>query len=143
MKIEGQELTITPSSFSEAMALQVAIGKSLKGNKIDLSGLPEDLSSDVTPDKLSGTVGTLANLVLSVGTSQEVTDCLFKCAERAVYGLSKEKVDREFFEKVENRKLYYPIMIEVIKENVGPFFGGVGSLLQGLPGMFTSFLKSK
>lgn len=143
MKIEGQDLLITPASFADAMALQVAIGKALKGSKINLSGLSENLQDEVEIDKLSGTVETLANLALSVATNQEVSDCLFKCAERAVFGPNKDKIDKDFFEPVENRKLYYPIMIEIIKENVGPFFGGVSSLLNGLPGMISGFLKSK
>ena len=143
MKIDGKDFQLTPAGFEDAMTLQVAIGKALKGNKIDLSGLSEDLLADIDFSKASGLIETLINLVLSVSTSSEISDCLFKCLARSTFGPDKLRVDKSFFEDVENRKFYYPIMIEVIKVNVGPFFGGVGSLFSGIQGKITSFLKQK
>ena len=73
-------------------------------------------------------------MALSVITSKRVKDALFKCAEKALVGA--DKVDRSFFESVENREFYYPIMTEVIKVNLGPFFKSLGSLFGG-PGIFS------
>lgn len=118
MQINGSDLRITPAGFSDALALEKAIGRALKGTRLEL---PENVTSEVSADMFSDIIGA----VLGVATSDEVESCLFKCAERALAG--KEKIDRAFFEKVENRQHYYPIMVEVIKENVGPFFKGLGS----------------
>lgn len=115
MQINGKELMITPASFSEAMALQKAIGRALRGTKLEL---PENMTAQIDPS----TFGDIIGAVLGVATSDDVEAALFACSSRALYGPTKEPVNRDFFEKVENRELYYPIMIEIIKVNVGPFF---------------------
>lgn len=127
MNINGKELLVTPGSFSEAMALQKAIGRALKGTKLDLPG---DSLTELNPDALGDIIGA----VLGVATSDEVEAALFACSDRALYGPDKLKVDRDFFEVVENRELYYPIMVEIIKANVGPFFKGLASRFGALVG---------
>ncbi len=127
MNIYGKELLITPASFSEAMALQKAIGRALKGTKLEL---PANAVAEISPD----TFGDIIGAILGVATSDEVEAALFACSERALYGPNKVKVDRDFFEQVENRELYYPIMVEVIKANVGPFFKGLASKFGALMG---------
>lgn len=132
MQLNGKNLTVTPGSFSEAMALQKAIGRALKGTKLEL---PESSTIDLSPDK----IGDILGMVLGVATSNEVEDCLFACSARAVLG--QDKIDRDFFEKVENRELYYPIMVEVIKVNVGPFIKGLASQFGALGALVTSSPK--
>lgn len=117
MQIGGKELRITPAGFQDALALEKAIGRALKGTRLEL---PTDMQAEITGEMFSDIIST----VLNVATSNEVEACLFKCAERALLG--EEKIDLAFFESVENREHYYPIMIEVIKVNVGPFFKGLG-----------------
>jgi hypothetical protein len=140
MQVNGSELKIS-TSYEEADALLTAIMKALKGQKIDLEGVNADVLptpkegekidvSQIDLSKASGFIETIANLVLSTATSPEVKACLWTCAKRCVIG--NEKVDKDFFEKVENRKFYFPIMVEIIKENCGPFFAGLGSLFSGL-----------
>jgi hypothetical protein len=80
-------------------------------------------------------------MALSVITSKRVNQALFKCCETALLG--DDKIDRNFFESVENRELYYPIMVEVIKVNLGPFFKKIGSLFGGQGNILAGFLKSK
>lgn len=118
MSFNEKDLTISPASFEEAMDLQDAIGKALKGTKLEL---PEDTTADLSPDSFGDIIGA----ALGVATSKEVRNALFACSARAVYGPAKEKVDRDFFEKEENRGLYYPIMVEVIKKDIGPFIKGL------------------
>jgi hypothetical protein len=120
MNINGKELMISPASFSDAMALQKAIGRALKGTKLEL---PDSVTTDVSPEKLGDIIGA----VLNVATSDDVEAALFACASRAVYGADREKISRDFFETLENRELYYPIMVEIIKVNIGPFFKGLVS----------------
>jgi len=128
------------------MELQDAVGEALKGSKVDLRGVAgltgggaSLLDADV--GELSGPIETIAGMVLSVVTSKRVKEALFKCSEKALYGT--DKVDRDFFEKVENRELYYPIMTEVVKANLGPFFKRIGSLFGGPGNLLSNFLKSK
>lgn len=134
MQINGKELLITPAAFGDAMALQKAIGRALKGTKLEL---PESMAEKMDASQLGDIIGA----VLGVATSDEVEAALFACASRAVYGPGKEPISTEFFEKVENRELYYPIMIEIIKANVGPFFKGLSSKFEGLGQMLGNSRK--
>ena len=134
MQIGGKDLVITPAPFSDALALQKAIGRAIKGTKLDL---PKDAEIEMNLDN----IGSIIDMVLGVATSDEVEGCLLACASRALYGPTKEPVSRDFFEKIENRELYYPIMVEIIKANVGPFFKGLGSQFSGLAGKLGVSLK--
>jgi len=132
MQINGKELKITPAGFQDALSLQKAIGRALRGNKLNL---PESLSADMSMTEITG----LIDAILSVAVSDEITDCLFACSSRAMLG--NDKIDRDFFEKVENREHFYPIMIEVIKVNVGPFFKALISKFGGLGQVIASIQK--
>jgi hypothetical protein len=134
MQIEGKELLITPSSFFEAKALEKAIARSLKGSRIDLPG-------SITEDVKSENISDIINAVLGVAADDTVEACLFKCADRAVVGT--EKVTREYFEPVEHRKHYYPIMYEVMMANVGPFFSGIALQFGDIIGKIGSTPKAK
>jgi hypothetical protein len=131
--IDGKELIVTPASFAEAMAMQEVIAKALqeKGIKIDLS------SVDITEKNLKkmelGDVGWVLDPILTLTTDSEIRKHLFVCAERAMF--DKSKVNADLFEESENRKYYYPIMMEVLKVNIAPFFGLASSLFKNLPGL--------
>ena len=144
MKISGVDIHIEPASFADALALQKALGRALKGQKLDLGGISSDVIKkdasgkiDIASVDLSGAGGiatTVFNLLLGPACSDEVESCAMACAKRCLYGL--DKVDLDFFEQEKNRSLYYPIMIEVIKANCGPFikglvssFGDLGAIL--------------
>ena len=124
-------LNITQSSFSEAMALQRAVASAINKTKIQLNADIID-GAEIDADSLD----SIIKMILNVGISKEIEDCLFVCSERVTY--KNEKVNRDFFEKIENRALYYPIMFEVAKENLSPFFANLGSVLsditKNLPG---------
>jgi hypothetical protein len=136
MQLNGLELRITPGSFHDAKALEKAMERAIKGSQIDLNGVKSDImkkkadgSLDIASIDLSGAgpiVTTILNLVLGAACSDEVEACLFACSKTALLGT--EKIDAEFFENVDHRELYYPIMVEIIKVNVGPFFKGLASL---------------
>jgi len=131
--IDGKELIVTPASFADAMALKEVIVRALKENgiKIDLSSIefdPKDLER-----MEAGDVGWILEPVLTLMTDSAIRNHLFKCSERAMF--DKSKVDESFFDEVENRKYYYPIMMEVLKVNISPFFGLASSLFSNLPGL--------
>lgn len=144
VQVNGKRLLITPAAFEDAMELQDAVGNALKGAKLDLKGLDNvDASKLLETDvsTLSGPLESIIGMALSVVTSKPVRAALFKCCEKAVYG--EDRVTREFFEAEANRELYYPIMVEVVKVNLGPFFRKVSSLFMGHGGMLQRFLASK
>lgn len=139
--IDGKELIVTPASFAEAMALKEVIANALKENgiKIDLSSI--DISSDKLSDMEAGDVGWMLDPVLTLATDGAIRQCLFKCAERAMF--DKKKVNIDLFEEPDNRKYYYPIMMEVLKANISPFFGLASSLFSNLPGLTELVQKLK
>ncbi len=129
MKFDKKKLRITLSSFEDAFELQDSIARALKGNGLDI---PEGKDVDIN-------ISTFLDAALSTIANKEVRICLFKCAEKALYG--EDKIDNDFFEAKENRELYYPIMMEILKENVGPFMNGLLSLFGGIGGNLKNFLK--
>jgi hypothetical protein len=135
MQLGEKELRITPASFADANALQKAIGRALKGSSFDLSKLPGDSRAELPPGFLEGAIG----LILNVAISDDVEACLFECAKRVLWG--QDKIDRDFFEAVDHRELYYPIMYEIISENVGPFIKGLVSKFGALVGMIKNDQK--
>ena len=136
MKFDPSLLRVTLSPFMDGMALQTAVGKAFKGASLDLSQLSMEAEVD------GSILGKLLDGFLSLVISVEVRDALFKCAERALYG--NDKINADFFEPEDKRELYYPIMTEVLKTNLGPFIKGLGSMFSGLDlSKFQSFLKSK
>lgn len=140
MELAGKRLLVTPGNFAAAMELQAAVAEALKGTKLDLGGLAgAGLETDIAD--LAGPLDTILNSLLSIVTSKRVEAALFDCAKTVVWG--EDKITRDFFESIENRELYFPIMTEVVKANLGPFFKRIGSLLGGAEGMLSGFLKSK
>lgn len=135
MKIEGKTLNITPASFEEARRLAKAVERAIKGNKVDI---PSSMDDELTPEMLGGMI----DAVLSVDLSDEVESALFECAKRASLG-DEERITPEFFEPVERRKHFYPIMWEVLQANLAPFFGDAFTRLQDLAPNGASSLMSK
>lgn len=134
MQIGGKELIVTPAPYQDARALQKAIGRALKGVRIDLPGsVKEDLKAE--------SLSEILNAVLRVAVDDEVEACLFKCAERAVLG--GEKITQEYFENIDNRQHFYPIMYEIVMVNVGPFFSGIASGFGDIAGKLGVSLKPK
>lgn len=137
MTIDNKELLITPASFKDANYLKKMLCIALKqgGFNFDLSNL-NNIENNIE-QLLPG----LLNIVLSVATSDEVEAALFKCAEKALF--DKQKIDIDFFENIDNRQYYYPIMIELIKVNIAPFFKSLNSLLQNLGGLIQGFTQKQ
>ena len=143
MQIDGKELLITPASFGEVMALKKAIGDALRadGINIDLGGLKLDEGNPLESEVGGDTIGSLLENVVAIATNPEVQVHLFACCERVVLGDKRDKIDRDFFEAPENRKHYYPIMMEVLKVNLLPFFGNLGSVFSGFQSLITNIQK--
>lgn len=152
MKISGVDFHIEPASLQEALALQKAIGRALKGQKIDLGGVSSEVikkdavgNIDLASVDLSGAGGiatTIFNLLLGPVCSDEVESAAITCAKRCyVESGQKEPVDMDFFET--HRELYYPVLFEVIKVNCGPFIAGLVSSFGDLGAILGKSLKQK
>lgn len=120
MQINGVELMGSPASFGDVMGLKKALADALKGTSVSLDNLSPGAD-----------VGGVLDAILSVSTDEKVRECLFACSKRFVYGKDKLKINEEFFQDVKHWELYYPIMVEVVKVNLSPFFKGLnfGSLI--------------
>ena len=153
MKIQGVDIHIEEASFADALALQKALGRALKGQKLDLGGVSSDIikkdaagNIDVASTDLSGAGGvatTIFNLLLGPMCSDEVESAALSCAKKCYTENTKDPINADFFEKVENRGLYYPIMIEVIKVNCAPFIKGLVSSFGDLGAIFAKGLTQK
>lgn len=130
-----ENLRITEASFELAFDLKDCFAEALLNIGINLD---EGVLDGEVSEK---GIETLVKSVLAVSSSKKVRNALFACCQTVLYG--QDKVDRDFFMKVENRKLYYPIMIEVAKANISPFFEGLASMFGGLSAQFETILKQK
>lgn len=143
MKFDKSLLKITPASYKEAKQLERNMLIALRDSpmKIGLDNI--DKKNPLKSDLSDGTMGELIKSVLYLASSNEVEESLFTCGKRAVYGNEKNiaKITEEFFEPLEHRELYYPIMFELIKVNVLPFIKGLFSQFGGSVEKIKSFLK--
>ena len=144
MDLDGKKLIVQQSSFLNAMALKRVIGKALRndGITLDLESI-EINDKDLSKSKIGkDTLGSLIENIIAISTDEEVMKALLQCCEKVVlFGPDKEIVDIIFFE--EHREYYYPIMIEVLRVNLTPFFGKISSMLPGLGDLMQKFQKSK
>jgi len=140
MDINNKELIVQPSSFTNTMQLKYHIGKALNIKELNLSGIDINSEDPLKSNVGSETIGSMIENAISVATDPKVMKSLFKCCEKVVM-YDKNLVDESFFDKIENRELYYPIMIEVIKVNIAPFFGKISSMFQGAEGLMANFQK--
>lgn len=140
MKFDKNKLEITPAPFADALELKRSIGEALNKKKLEISGLNVDLDKLVETEITGDLLGSLLQPVLSLINSREVERDLMICAKRALY--DNHKIDSDFFENIDNRALYFPIMLEIAKVNIGPFFQGLFSQLKGATKKFTNTPKS-
>lgn len=130
MKFDKSKLKITPSSFRNAKNLQGAFGRALLKNSLNF-GLTSINEDDILQSEISdNSVGEMIRSVLQLVVSDEVERGLFVCAEKALY--DTQKINEEYFEPVERRSLFYPIMFEIAKVNIGPFIESLFSQFEGL-----------
>lgn len=134
VSVSGGTLHIQASKFRKATALKKSVFDALKDNgvNIGLSDITINEKDIFKSDISDGAISKMIGLVLSVGASDEIERALFNCCDGVVmWGSDKEIINEEFFDDPENRKYYYPIMMEVAKVNLMPFFAGLSFLSQG------------
>lgn len=101
----GAELVITVGSFAESKALYQALIEECKSIKIQGDSQTADMIKDLFCVGLS---------------SKKIEAALAACLKRVTYkGL---KIDENTFEPIENREDYIELCLEVIHENIAPFW---------------------
>ena len=79
MQIKGSELKISPAGFSDALALEKAIGRALKGTRLEL---PETATAEISPDMFSDIAGALLGVATVVGHVMNVVETIYaRCGE--------------------------------------------------------------
>ena len=142
MDLDGKELVIQPSSFANTMSLKYHIGKALSMKDLDIGSVKINEVDPLKSDVGSETIGMLLENAISVATDPKVMASLFKCCEKVVM-LDNDLINESFFNKIENRGYYYPIMIEVIKVNIMPFFDKISSMFTEAGELMAKLQKSK
>ena len=119
-KIMDQKFRIQVGSLIDCTVLKLAVIKALKaeGVKIDLSGWNGGEIGDIS---------FLTNAALGVLGDEGIEKSLYTLGKNCLIGSDESavKVSAEFFEPVENRKYYYPVMSKILMENLAPFFEGL------------------
>lgn len=142
-KVLDKEFRLQVGSMLECTSLKIALVKALKaeGIKLDVSGW--DFSKGSSTE--IGDIGGILDVVLGVIADEGLEKVLYKLGAKCLIGSNENavKIDMDFFEPVENRKYYFPVMGIILKENLAPFIEGL-SLESLIPsGLIEKVLGSK
>jgi len=131
----GHQLTLNVAEFEEAQVLLEQLSEAAKGVRLDISQdmMAAILAGDQDTIKkavVGNDVNTIWNLFLNVmshrGLKIAVGQCMRHCMLNAA-GPTEAIVPEKTFNDERARPDYLPIAWEVIKANVGPFFGSLVS----------------
>lgn len=112
----GALLTVSVASFSDANRLLKAIARELVRVDFDLG--------DLDLEKISGKdINVLKNAAFQLLQSDAVESAVMKCAEKCLY--NNERITVDTFNKPDDRAAYLPVVWEVMKANLSPFFAGL------------------
>ena len=123
----GSKADIKILPFQEAIELKNVLFKSIADSKISMNSLKGIQTDTLITIEL---IEPLVNSVLFVDSNPKFNEVLMKCLGRCLY--NGVKITYQTFEEIESREHYYPIVIELIKVNIIPFFKGLASRLQAL-----------
>ena len=112
----GAMLELKTASFSAGMKLFKAIAAELKGVDVDLGGL--DLKEVGSKD-----INSLKNVILQLLASEQIEAAFFECAKKSLH--NGQSIVRQTFEPETARGDYLPVVWEVVKFNIAPFFSGL------------------
>lgn len=123
-KILDKKFRIQVGSMADCANLKLAVIKALKseGIKIDLRTWSlKGLETEI------GDIGGILNAALGVLGDTGIEKALYTLGKNCLIGEDEKAVavSEEFFEPVENRKYYYPVMAKILTENLAPFFAGL------------------
>ena len=135
----GHHLVINLASLAAASDLKNAIANDFQA-RVSLNGVSDSLVfALLTGDRMKvlaaiagSDVNVLWNIVLTLLGSPRIEAAFFECAKTCTLDVKGpvEKITRETFEPAEARRDLIPVALEVMKENLSPFFE---DLLSSLP----------
>jgi hypothetical protein len=136
----GAKLHVTPAPFKDAQRLHNEVLRALKGS--NLGGLDIEKAkaamAKASPESMGEVLGMVADVFLSLGSSEPVQEAVFACGARATYSFdgsdeSRQKLQPGLFDDTKAgetaRADYYAIVKAVLEVNVGPFFKAAFSAL--------------
>ena len=116
----GADIQIAPAPFKDAMELKSVLFKEFAKSGVSFDKVQLD-------DLANTSIDELLKPLIQIDTSKEFYTAFFKCASRCLY--NGNKITEDTFEDVTAREDYYLVMLEVLKENLTPFFKGLVSKL--------------
>lgn len=114
------EIDIAPIDLGLNLYRQILI--ECKGAGLDLTIAQEDTILTVLLKNKEA--------VLNVLSSEDVLEAVKDCCQKVVY--DKQRFSMELFEKLENRKDFFDVMLIVAMENIRPFFASPHIILDAL-----------
>lgn len=115
----GNLLTVNPPPFALANKLLKTVARELTAVSFDLDLGNVDLAKIAPKD-----INTLKNAAFQLLQSDAVEAAVFACVERCLY--NGQKITRDTFESPEARADYLPVVWEVMKASLTPFFKNLG-----------------
>lgn len=118
----GSILELDYTSYLNTMNLLQHLAKVIKKDIPDFSlnnTMLEKLGSnqDTLKDKL---FSILPNALLNAVMDNDLIDAIFKCADNSL--INDYRINKEYFENIENRQDFFPVLFQVVKYNLTPFF---------------------
>lgn len=121
----GALLDVTMLSWRQGYKVTQLVARALKNVEMDLTDL--DLKKEISAANL-GMFSSIKGPLLDILSNQEIIEAATLCFPRCtIDGL---KIDDDTFEKRESRGDFLLVVFYVLRENIAPFFGGLGSLLK-------------
>lgn len=118
----GAKLEITLLPWEEAWGVSQRVAKVFEGLPIDGESLKMDAKSFLLAD-----VAKIKGPLLFLVGNQVIVEAAKTCFKRCTYnGL---RIDKDTFEAREARQDYIPAVIQVLRENIAPFFESLISSL--------------
>lgn len=108
----GKKLEINIAPIDLGLNLYRSILIECKGAGLDLTIAEEDTILSVLLKNKEA--------VLNVLSSENVLEAVKDCCQKVVY--DKQRFSMELFDKIENRKDFFSVMMLVALENIRPFF---------------------
>ena len=124
-KNSGKSVKINPASFKNAIALKKEVLKSLKD-----AGVIDDINLEKLKNvNISDVFTSLANVILSIDTSDSFESALFDCLNVCIYDNKFAITQQLFDDKPEIQEDYYEIITKCCEVNLRPFFKSLYSEL--------------
>ncbi len=112
----GHTLELRSPDFGAAKNLAKAIARELRSVDVQLESM--DIQAFLAKD-----VNAIKNVFLQVGSSDVVEQAVYACAVKSL--LNGQKITPNLFEPEDMRQDYLPVVWEVMKFSLAPFFASL------------------